>query len=131
MNANAPVLSARGLTRAFGVVEAVNDATFTVEPRSIFGLLGKNGGGKTTTIRLLLGLLRPDRGESHVLGENSLALSASCRQRIGYLSEEKFPYGDLPLPYLLRFVSAFFPHWDWDYTNDLVGRFKPPMDRGL
>jgi ABC-2 type transport system ATP-binding protein len=125
------VIEAAGLSRRFGSTEAVRDLSFQVEAGSVYGLLGKNGAGKTTTIRLLLGLLWPDRGSSHVLGEDSRALTAGCRQRIGYLSEEPFPYNDLPLPALLRFVSAFFPAWDWGHTDSLLKRFEVPLDRPL
>jgi ABC-2 type transport system ATP-binding protein len=125
------VIEACDLARSYGKVEAVKGLSFQVEPGSVFGLLGKNGSGKTTTIKMLLGLLRPERGESTVLGEPSRRLSPACRQRIGYLSEEQFPYGDLPVPALLRFVSAFFPHWDWDYSNELVERFEVPLNRPL
>jgi ABC-2 type transport system ATP-binding protein len=131
MSANGFVIEARDLSRTFGKVEAVKGLSFTVPPGSVYGLLGKNGSGKTTTIRLLLGLLRPDSGASSVLGEDSARLSPGCRQRIGYLSEEPFPYNDLPMPALLRFVSAFFPYWDWDYSTDLVKRFAVPLDRPL
>jgi ABC-2 type transport system ATP-binding protein len=131
MSDEAFVIEAHDLTRKFGTVEAVNELSFQVAPGSVFGLLGKNGSGKTTTIKLLLGLLWPDRGESSVLGEPSRRLSPACRRRIGYLSEEPFLYADLPVPALLCFVSAFFPHWDWGYTNELVERFAVPLDRPL
>jgi ABC-2 type transport system ATP-binding protein len=125
------VIETHDLTRSYGTVEAVKGLSFHVEPGSVFGLLGKNGSGKTTTIKLLLGLLWPDHGESSVLGENSRRLSPGCRQRIGYLSEAPFPYADLPMPALLRFVSAFFPTWDWNYSQELVKRFDVPLDRPL
>jgi ABC-2 type transport system ATP-binding protein len=125
------VIEATGLSRRFGVIEAVHNLSFQVEAGSVYGLLGKNGSGKTTTIKLLLGLLWPDAGSSRVLGEDSRSLTSACRQRIGYLSEEPFPYNDLPLPALLRFVSCFFPHWDRDHANSLLDRFRVPLDRSL
>jgi ABC-2 type transport system ATP-binding protein len=131
MNDSGFVIEALGLTRSFGTTEAVRDLSFQVEAGSVYGLLGKNGAGKTTTIKLLLGLLWPNTGSSHVLGENSRLLSPACRQRIGYLSEEPFPYQDLPLPALLRFLSAFFPAWDWNHANGLLERFAVPLDRPL
>jgi ABC-2 type transport system ATP-binding protein len=131
MAGNGFVIEAHDLTRNYGKVEAVKGVSFQVAPGSVFGLLGKNGSGKTTTIKMLMGLLWPDQGESSVLGENSRRLSAECRKRIGYLSEAPFPYADLPVPALLRFVSAFFPRWDWNYSNELVARFAVPLDRPL
>jgi ABC-2 type transport system ATP-binding protein len=125
------VIEATGLSRRFGTTEAVHNLSFQLDAGSVYGLLGKNGSGKTTTIKLLLGLLWPDAGSSRVLGEDSRSLTSACRQRIGYLSEEPFPYNDLPLPALLQFVSCFFPHWDWDHANGLVERFRVPLDRPL
>jgi ABC-2 type transport system ATP-binding protein len=125
------VIEATGLTRRFDRTEAVRDLSFQVEAGSVYGLLGKNAAGKTTTIKLLLGLLWPNSGSSRVLGEDSRLLTPACRQRIGYLSEEPFPYQDLSLPGLLRFVSSFFPNWDWDHTNQLLKRFQVPLDRSL
>lgn len=125
------VLSARGLGKRFGAVQAVRDLSFAVERGSVFGLLGKNGAGKTTTIQLLLGLLRPDAGSSSILGEDSLALSQAVRRRVGYLSESGFEFDDLPLPYLVRYYAAFFERWDWDYTNELARRLAVPQDRPL
>ena len=131
MNENGHVIETNRLTRRFGTIEAVTDLSMQVAAGSVYGLLGKNGAGKTTTIRLLLGLLRADSGSARVLGEDATFLPREVRQRIGYLSEEPFPYNDLPLPALLRFVSAFFPTWDWDYSNHLIQRFAMPTDRPL
>src|SRR5438132_12246765 len=131
MSDTAYVIEATDLSRHYGKTEAVRHLSFQVEEGSVYGLLGKNGAGKTTTIKLLLGLLWPTSGSSRVLGEDSRSLTPACRQRIGYLSEEPFPYQDLPLPALLRFVSAFFPAWDWDHTDSLLKRFELPLDRPL
>src|SRR5262249_11079141 len=126
MSADQDVIRAHELSRSYGSVEAVRGLSFAVPPGPICGLLGRNGSGRTTTIRLLLGLLWPDAGASFVLGEDSRSLSPACRRRVGYLSEEPFPYNDMPLQQLVRFVAAFFPTWDWDYTNELIRRFELP-----
>lgn len=119
------------LTKSFDAVEAVRDLTFSVREGSVFGLLGANGCGKTTTIRLLLGLLQPDSGSSTVLDADSRALPAAVRRRIGYLSEEPFEYDALPVPDLLAWLSAFFPAWNWDRAERWVRRFDVPRDRKL
>ncbi len=131
MKDDGPVVEALGLKKKLGNTVAVNDLSFEVEAGSVFGLLGLNGSGKTTTIRLLLGLLAPDAGRSSVFGEDSLTLSRPTRRRIGYLSEKPFPLDDLPLPYLLRYQSAFFDRWDWARVEDLVRRLEVPQDRTL
>jgi ABC-2 type transport system ATP-binding protein len=117
------VVTAQNLARKLGEVDAARDVTFEVKRGSVFGLIGRNGSGKTTTIRLLLGLLRPDAGHSSILGVDSLALPAEVRRRVGYLSEEAFPYDDLPVPDLLEWLSAFFPAWDWDRAEKWLARF--------
>lgn len=122
---------AEHLARRLDDVEAVRDVSFTVERGSVFGLVGRNGSGKTTTIRLLLGLLQPDAGRSTVLGADSLALPAAVRRRIGYLSEEPFPYDDLPVPETLEWLSAFFPAWSWDRARRWVERFDVPRMQAL
>lgn len=119
----AKVVSARGLEVRLGDVDALRGVTFEVDAGSVFGLVGKNGSGKTTTIRTLLGLLRPDAGCSSVFGHDSLELPAEVRRRIGYLSEEPFPYDDLPVPDLLAWLACFFPAWDWDRAERWLARF--------
>lgn len=126
-----PAIEARGLRKTVGEVLAVDDLSFSVPRGSVFGLVGRNGAGKTTAIRLLLGLLRPDAGSSSVLGADSLDLPRDVRRRIGYLSEEPFPYDDLAFPRLLRFVSAFFPSWDAARAEALAARFQVPQSRTL
>jgi ABC-2 type transport system ATP-binding protein len=131
MDATGVAVRADGLRKRIRRTEAVKDVSFEVPFGSVFGLIGRNGAGKTTTIRLLLGLLRPDAGRSEVLGDDSLALSKGVRRRIGYLSEDSFPYDDLSLPRTLEFVSAFFPDWSWDLSERLMERLAVPSDTPL
>jgi len=81
-------LEVRSLTKWYGRARGVEDVTFAVEPGEIFGYLGPNGSGKTTTIRCMMGLLRPNGGEVRVLGERVLHGRATQHTRIGYLPGE-------------------------------------------
>jgi ABC-2 type transport system ATP-binding protein len=81
-----PVL-VKDVSKRFGTVQALRDASFRVEENSIFGFLGPNGSGKTTTIRLLLGLIAPDSGTTEVLGFPSATQGDQVRERCGALLE--------------------------------------------
>jgi ABC-2 type transport system ATP-binding protein len=136
MNDETPVLELRGVRRTFRgfgrkTVVALDGLDLAVPRGSVFGLLGRNGSGKTTALRIALGLLRPDAGEVRTLGEDARSLSAEARRRIGYLSERSFEYDDLPLPDLFLFLSAFFPRWDHAYALRLVERMELPSDVSL
>ncbi len=131
MSGTGPVVEVRGLRKLLGSTEAVRGLTLALEPGSVFGLIGPNGSGKTTTLKCLLGLLRPDGGECRVLGEDSRALSRGCRQRIGYLSEKPFPWQDLAVPDLLRFVASLFERWDAARVEALARRMGVALDRPL
>lgn len=82
----APAIEATGLTKRFGDVAAVSDVDLRVEPGEVYAFLGRNGGGKTTTIRMLLGLARPTRGRVRLLGRD-LARDRSPLARVGHLVE--------------------------------------------
>ncbi len=82
-----PAIRTDGLTRDFGAVRAVDGLSLTVPRGTLFGFLGPNGSGKTTTIRLLLGLLEPTRGRAEVLGLDTKARAGEVRQLAGALLE--------------------------------------------
>jgi len=79
------MLEVKLLTKYYGSVRGVEDLTFALEPGEIFGYLGPNGSGKTTTIRCIMGLLKPTGGECRVFGERVVAGQATQHSRIGYL----------------------------------------------
>lgn len=87
------VIETHGLTRYFGRHCVVSELDLRVPRGSIFGFLGRNGAGKSTTIRMLLGLAAPTRGTSTVLGRNSQELTPEDRAKIGYLPEGHHVYG--------------------------------------
>lgn len=89
------VVCVSSLTRRFGEVTAVDQLSFEVLPKEIFGLLGPNGAGKTTTILLLIGLLDLDEGEVQILGLDPQLQARQVHQRIGYVPQETNVYLDL------------------------------------
>ena len=84
----APVIEARGLTKRYGRAVAVDGIDLAVEKGEVFGLLGPNGSGKTTTILLLLGLTEPSAGEIRVLGLDPLRQPLAVKRRVGYLPDQ-------------------------------------------
>lgn len=118
------VIETESLTKSFGERTALDALDLTVPAGSIFGLVGRNGAGKTTTLRLLLGLLEPTSGAARLFGEDARSLGKATRQRIGYLSEEPFPYGDLAFSDAVQFVSGFFTEFDWTWVDHLCERLR-------
>src|SRR5512135_3290882 len=90
-----PVILAQELTRRFGSFVAVDHVNFEVSGGEVVGYLGPNGSGKTTTIRMLLGLLKPTEGKATVLGYDAFLQSESVRARVGYMSQKFALYDEL------------------------------------
>jgi ABC-2 type transport system ATP-binding protein len=99
------MIATEGLTKKYGHFTALADLTMTVRQGEVFGLLGPNGSGKTTTIRLLLGLLRPTSGSAAVLGHDCWTASREVRQRVSYIPGELRMYGAMTGLGMLRFLS--------------------------
>ena len=95
MNGDSPALDVRGLTRRFGSFTAVDAITFTVRRGEVFGFLGANGAGKTTAIRMLIGLLAPSAGEARVAGFDVAREAEAIKRSIGYMSQRFSLYEDL------------------------------------
>ena len=104
----APAIHARGLTHHFGSLTAVDHLDLDVPPGRIYGFLGPNGSGKTTTIRILCGLLRPSAGEATVLGYELPRDAEALRPNIGYMTQRFGLYEDLSTRQILRFVAEIF-----------------------
>ncbi len=104
----APLAEVHGLSKRFGARTAVNDASLTTRPGTVVGLIGANGGGKTTTLRLLAGLLRPDAGAGTVLGFDILRAPRDIRRRVGYMSQHFSLYANLTVRENLRFRAEVY-----------------------
>lgn len=104
----APAIQAKNLTKTFGNVTAVDDLTLSVAPGEIFGLVGPDGAGKTTTMRLLTGVIQATAGSATVLGVEVTRNPEAIRPRIGYLPQSSSLYADLTAVENLQFHADLF-----------------------
>jgi len=129
---NAVVIKTSGLTKTFrdGVV-AVNELDLEIERGAVYGLMGRNGSGKTTTLRLLLGLLQPDHGSARVLGWDFWRAPRSVRTRAAYVSQtQQLPAGRT-LEELSRCLKRLNEQWDPGFARSLADAWGLPWKRPL
>ncbi|MBS0442183.1 MAG: ABC transporter ATP-binding protein [Proteobacteria bacterium] len=101
-------IDVRGLTKRFGTRTVVNGIDLAVQRGSIVGFLGPNGSGKTTTMRMLCGLLTPDGGEGRCLGLDFRRESAALKRQVGYMTQKFSLYDDLSIRENLDFIGRLF-----------------------
>lgn len=116
---------ARSLTRRFGDFTAVDAITFDVKPGEVFGFLGANGAGKTTAMRMLIGLLEPTGGEAWVAGHAVGAESEQIRRRIGYMSQRFALYDDLTVRENIQLFGGIYGLTD----SEIRDRGNASLDR--
>lgn len=103
-----PAIDVHGLVKRFGTKTVVDHVSMTVERGEIAGFLGPNGSGKTTTIRLMCGLLTPDAGEGQVLGHDIRRDGAAIKREVGYMTQRFSFYEDLTIEENLNFVAGLY-----------------------
>ncbi|MVF21626.1 ABC transporter ATP-binding protein [Methylocaldum sp. BRCS4] len=101
-------MTARGLTRRFGTVIAVDHVDLAISRATIYGFLGPNGSGKSTTIRMLCGLLTPSEGEAEVLGHRIPGEAEAIKRKIGYMTQRFSLYEDLTVRENLEFMADVY-----------------------
>jgi len=110
-------IRARGLTKQFGSIRAVNHLDLDVPRASIYGFLGPNGSGKSTTIRLLCGLLTPTEGSANVLGIEIPRDSKLLKPNIGYMTQKFSLFGDMTVLENLQFMSEIYSYPKGERTS--------------
>ncbi|MEO7413771.1 MAG: ABC transporter ATP-binding protein [Opitutaceae bacterium] len=125
------IIETTGLTRRFGRTEAVHDLTLAVPEGSVCALLGSNGAGKSTTIKVLMNLFSPTAGSARVLGVDTRKLGERERAQIGYVSENQQMPLWMTVRQLLDYCRPFYPTWDRALEKNLLAQFALPEDRKL
>jgi len=127
-----PVLEFDRLTKYYGQREIVCDLSLSIEPGTIYGFLGRNGVGKTTAIRVLMGFEEPTRGAARLFGEDSRHLTPATRGRVGYLPEGHNVFNWMTIRQCGDFQRGFFEKWDADTYDAVLSHFRlePKMKAG-
>ncbi len=126
-----PVITCSQLRHNYGEKEVLHGLDFTVKQGGIVGLLGKNGAGKSTTINILMGFLRPQSGHCTVLGYPSHSIPEAARSRIGLLHEGFIQYDFMTIEQIEKFYAPFYPNWNKGLYYDLVNRLTVPHTRRI
>jgi ABC-2 type transport system ATP-binding protein len=126
-----PAIQTAELSKVFRGVTAVSGLNLVVEANRITGFLGRNGAGKSTTIKMLLGLVRPTGGEGLVLGRRITDPKANmeARRHVAYVAEDKPLYRYMTVEQTIRFAASFYRDWRSDLASNLLREFELPQDR--
>jgi ABC-2 type transport system ATP-binding protein len=126
-----PAIRIDGLVKQFGRTEVLRGIELAVPEGAIYALVGANGAGKTTMIKLLMNILRPTAGGAKMLGIQSRELAGKAFNRIGYVSENQEMPDWMTVGMLLDYMRPFYPAWDLELEKQLVRQFDLPLDRKL
>lgn len=128
-----PVIFTRGLTKSYGHGDAVHGLDLSVGRNRITAFLGRNGAGKSTTIKMLLGLIRPTSGSGTVLGKQitDAEQNRQMRQRVAYVAEDKNLYGFMTVQQIINFARSFYSDWQIRVEKQLLLDFELPANRKI
>jgi ABC-2 type transport system ATP-binding protein len=126
----APIVT-ENLSKNYGKFRGIIAVNFRIEPGEVFGYLGPNAAGKTTTIRLLLDFIRPTSGKATLFGLDSRKNSAEIKRKVGYLPGDLNLYDHLSAREMLWFFSNLRKHVDWSYVENLGSRLKCDFSRSI
>jgi len=121
-----PVILTRDLTKCYGGLTAVRSLNLSIERNCITAFLGQNGAGKSTTIKMLLGMVRPSSGDGIVLGRriDEAEENRELRRKVAYVAENKPLYGYMTVEQTIRFVSSFYSDWREDIAKELLNKYR-------
>lgn len=114
----------KAVEKHYGRTQALRGLDLNVPEGYVYGLLGQNGAGKSTALRLVMNLLRPSRGELQVLGHRPEQMSMAVRQQLGYSSDSMQVIPWLTVSEILSYTSSFYERWDSDYVASWLKRLE-------
>ena len=118
------IISTKDLYKSFKKKEVLKGLNLNVNKGSIYGFLGKNGAGKTTAIKCLLGLFMPTSGEAKILGQKSTNLPNEVKARIGYIAQEHDLFPWMRVSQIIQYTKVFYEKWNDELTSSLLKRFE-------
>ena len=118
------MIATHRLTKYYGRRRAVDSLDLRVPQGSVYGLLGRNGAGKSTAIKMLLGMVHPDYGRAELFGEDARQLRPETRAKIAYLAEGHPLYRWMSVGQAVRFARAFYPRWDGPLVDQILDHFE-------
>ena len=112
------------LSKAYGPRWVVKDLNLKVPSGCVYGFLGRNGAGKSTTIKMLTGMVRPDSGTVSLLGEEIASITPATRARIAYMAEGHPLYSWMTVGQIVKFTRAFYANWDQTLVDQVLDHFE-------
>ncbi len=131
MTDNQSVLSLASIRKRYGATQVLNGLSLDVNQGEVYGFLGRNGAGKSTAIKIILGIIRQFDGSVTLFGQQSRRRQTRARQRVGYVAQEQHFYPWMTPAYLGKFLSGFYPQWDREYYHALLRRFELPLKQRI
>ena len=125
------IIETTDLTKHYGRFEAVRALNLRVASGKVTGFLGRNGAGKSTTIKMLLGMVHPTAGSGAILGRRITdpRQNRDMRRHVAYVGEDKPLYSYLTVEQLIRFTKSFYPDWRRDLEQRLLKQYQLPLHR--
>jgi ABC-2 type transport system ATP-binding protein len=129
----AAVIETVELKKNYGKHEAVRGLNLSVQPGSVCAFSGQNGAGKSSTIKMLLGMVHPTSGTGSIFGHriDREKESLLIRQKVAFVAEDKRLYDYMTVGQIVRFTKSFFPRWNQDLERRLVEQFELPPERKI
>ena len=122
------VIGFEGLTVRYGKKTVLENISFQVPAGSVYALLGRNGAGKSSAVRCLLGQQKPTAGRITLFGQDVWKHRARLMEKVGVIPEEPDAPYDMNAKQIVQFCSSLYPSWDVSSVNARLARFKVPMN---